>query len=60
MSTDKSARDTPAAKASMLVATASGNMALGPKELLEAGQDFSRDSRIIPRPMSPSRINTIQ
>ena len=58
--TFKKAKVTPTAKASMLVATARGSMALNPKEESRDSASVSRDSRIILIPMIPSRIKAIQ
>ena len=59
MSTLRKAKVTPTASASMLVATASGSMALTPKEALSSSA-APRDSRIMFAPMSASRMKAIQ
>ena len=59
MLTCKNAKVTPTASASMLVATASGSMALTPKESFSSSA-LSRDSLIMFAPISESSTKAIQ
>lgn len=60
MSTWRKAKVMPTVRASMLVATASGSMARGAKEVPRLSSSWLRDSRIMFRPMRPKSRKAIQ